>query len=215
MSHGETTFSLLETMRWENGIPLLDRHMKRLGSSARSLGFRFDETRIRAEIKRHCRALAEDSAYRLRLTLSEDGEVALTSSELDPQKKAFEEAGVHPEPFDINHVLRGFKTTRREMYEVPYRQATELGFDEALLVDDDGQLIEGTRTNVWVLKEGVWRTPPLSSGCLEGVYRAHLLETQTETREEVLHIQDLETAEQVALSNAVHGLVPIRVVLKA
>ena len=49
-------------------------------------------------------------------------------------------------------------------------------------------------------------TPPLESGVLPGVYRAHLLEERNDIDEEVLGLDDLLSADQIYLCNAVHGM---------
>ncbi|MCJ7826818.1 MAG: aminotransferase class IV, partial [Demequinaceae bacterium] len=54
--------------------------------------------------------------------------------------------------------------------------AYERGADEALLANTQGQLCEGTGTNVFIERNGEIVTPPLASGCLPGVARSLALE---------------------------------------
>jgi branched-subunit amino acid aminotransferase/4-amino-4-deoxychorismate lyase len=75
-----------------------------------------------------------------------------------------------------------------------------------------GEIVEGTYTNVWIRRRGQLLTPRLDASGLCGVYRAHLLATSGNAAEAVLHPEDLASAEAVMLSNAVRGLVPVRLV---
>ncbi len=201
-------FSLLETMRGEHGIALLGRHLSRAEKAATALGFRFDESRIRGALTAHEDLLDSDRVYRVRLTIDQAGVVGITSQPLDASQPVFRTVTVHATNVQSTDLLRGYKTTDREPYEAAYKLAVASGSDEAILINERGEVAEGTRTNVWVRRDKGWLTPPLSSGCLPGVYREHMLETWENAHESVLSVDDLMNAEQVGLSNAVHGFVP-------
>ena len=202
-------FCLLETMRWEHGIALLDRHLARSAAAAAALDFPFDESAIRETLQQHDASLDEYTVYRLRLTLDKAGTIHVSSTPLDRDAVVFRTVALHADPVDSADHLRAFKTTKRDAYEAAYELARDRGFDEAILINERGEVVEGTRTNVWLRRDGEWLTPPLSSGCLGGVYRAYLLETWENASEAVLHVEDLICAEQVGLSNAVHGFLPV------
>lgn len=213
-------FCLLETMRWEHGIALRNRHLSRSAAAAAALNFPFDESAIRETLQQHEASLdslprarsEEDTIFRLRLTLGQAGSCHVTSTPLERDAAAFRTAVLHADPVDSTDHFRAFKTTKRDAYEAAYALAKDAGFDEAILVNERGEVVEGTRTNVWVRRDGCWLTPPLRSGCLGGVYRAHMLETWEDASEAVLTVDDLIGAEQVGLSNAVHGFTLVEVV---
>ena len=75
-----------------------------------------------------------------------------------------------------NGALTGLKTTSYAENVVALRLARAVGAGEAVLANTAGELCEGTGSNVFVGRDGVLVTPPLSSGCLAGVTRALLLE---------------------------------------
>ncbi|MEX0747334.1 MAG: aminotransferase class IV, partial [Rhodothermales bacterium] len=102
---------------------------------------------------------------------------------------------------------RRHKTTRRETYDAEYRKAAAAGYDEVLFLNEKGEVVEGSRSNIVVVKGNSWWTPPLESGALPGVYRQHLMRTRTDLGERVLYIDDLFEASEVYLCNAVLGLV--------
>ena len=74
-------------------------------------------------------------------------------------------------------------------------------------MNERGELAEGSRTNIFLSKDGELLTPALSSCLLPGVLRADLL-AQGKVREAVLTEDDLWSAEAIYLGNSVRGLMP-------
>lgn len=79
------------------------------------------------------------------------------------------------------------------------------GFDDALLLNERGQLAECTSANIFLVRAGRVLTPPLSSGCLAGITREILLEIAPragiELVEEELTPEDLSAADEVFVSS--------------
>ena len=99
------------------------------------------------------------------------------------------------------------KTTRRALYDGEHaRLSAEVGCDEVLFVNERGELAEGSRTNIFIERDGELLTPALACGLLPGTLRADLIE-RGEVQEAVLYPDDLERADQVFLGNSVRGLV--------
>ena len=92
---------------------------------------------------------------------------------------------------------------------VPYAAVLERahvgGYDDALLLNEKGQMAECTSANVFLVREGRVLTPPLSSGCLAGITREILFEVAPkagiELREQDLTLDDLSSAEEVFISS--------------
>ncbi|HLX77466.1 MAG TPA: aminotransferase class IV [Acidimicrobiales bacterium] len=72
--------------------------------------------------------------------------------------------------------LSGLKTTSYADNALALAYAHEHGADEAIFINTSGMLCEGTGSNIFVVIDGELVTPPLSSGCLDGVTRALVLE---------------------------------------
>lgn len=72
--------------------------------------------------------------------------------------------------------LAGLKTTSYAENVLALARAEELGATEALFANSRGELCEGTGTNVFVESGGRLATPPLDSGCLDGITRRLLLD---------------------------------------
>ena len=79
------------------------------------------------------------------------------------------------------------------------------GFDDALLLNERGQLAECTSANIFLVREGRILTPPLSSGCLAGITREILFEIASGAGiarvEQELIPDDLSAAEEVFVSS--------------
>jgi para-aminobenzoate synthetase/4-amino-4-deoxychorismate lyase len=202
-------FELIETMRLtrDGGFWLLDRHVARLASSARHFGFRFDEAAIRDALGAHAATL-EGEAWLVRLLLSEDGaiKIAATAIELPTQETVWRYV-VSDLRIDRDDPFFYHKTTRRQFYDKEWeRQRSLTGADEVLFLNRQGELAEGSRSNLFVERGGVLLTPPVATGLLAGVLRAELL-ASGRAKEAVLRMQDLADADAVWLGNSVRGLV--------
>jgi len=94
------------------------------------------------------------------------------------------------------------------------RMAIKSGFDEALMLDPQGFVAEGSGENIFVVKHGVVRTPPTSAAILAGITRdttIQLLREQgVDVREEMIARDELYTAEEVFLSGTAAEITPVR-----
>ena len=93
-------------------------------------------------------------------------------------------------------------------------EANRAGADEAILLNAQGRVTEGTVDNLFIVKQGVLRTPPASDGALAGITRALLLELARElsipTEETSLTAYDLYCADECFLSGTGAELIPVR-----
>jgi branched-chain amino acid aminotransferase len=92
-------------------------------------------------------------------------------------------------------------------------EAKKEGFDEVLLLNERGEVAECTSANIFVVKKDKVYTPPLNSGCLEGVTRAILMEIAPEAGisvlEQILRPEDLYTADEVFITSTNRSLLSI------
>ena len=94
------------------------------------------------------------------------------------------------------------------------RMANRSGFEEALMLDPQGYVAEGTGENIFLVKHGVVRTPPTSSAILAGITRDTtiqlLREHSVEVREEPISRDELYIAEEVFLTGTAAEITPVR-----
>lgn len=191
---------LIETFAWRpEGIARLDLHLQRLAKSARALGLVFDPVQVAETID----ALGGDMPLRCRLTLGAAGDVEITTAAL-PEAAAQWSVRIAPERLHSEDALLRHKTTRREVYD-RWRADLPDGVQEWLFLNERDELCEGTICNVVLtMSDGARVTPALSSGCLPGVYRQSLLNAGA-VREAVLTVNDLRSAKDIVLTNALRG----------
>jgi branched-chain amino acid aminotransferase len=93
-------------------------------------------------------------------------------------------------------------------------EAIKAGYDEAILLSPQGYVSECTGENIFVVKDGVIHTPPVSAGALEGItqdsIRTIARDLGIEYRESNLVRTDLYTADEGFLSGTAAEVVPIR-----
>jgi para-aminobenzoate synthetase/4-amino-4-deoxychorismate lyase len=110
-----------------------------------------------------------------------------------------------PHPVNSENPFLCHKTTFREVYEQARAACPEA--DEVLLINERGELTEGTFTNLMLEKDGALLTPAATSGLLPGTLRAAWLENGS-LREARLYPSDLESADRIWLINSVRGRIP-------
>ncbi|HEX5788977.1 MAG TPA: bifunctional anthranilate synthase component I family protein/class IV aminotransferase [Woeseiaceae bacterium] len=200
-------FALLETLRWstEEGWYLEDLHRQRLAGSARYFDIPLDEAAVTA-------ALAEATAgfgsatMRVRLLVTRDGGVRVEASPLVPQALPVR-LRLAMRPVDDQDPFLYHKTTNRAVYESALAEAGDC--DDVVLWNASGCVTETTRANLVVRLGGQDFTPPVASGLLPGTCRQWLL-AHTDLREREIRIEELATADGIALFNSVRGRMPAR-----
>lgn len=225
--------SLFETVLCRRGVPLfVDDHAERMAASARSLELPvdLDAGALRAVGLELNRRNGPIDHGRLRITLVEDegGGDAYTDptgvtrlflelAPFSPPGADILDGGWHlaisPHRQDPSRPLAGCKTGNYMANRLERRRAVRRGCQEALFLATDGRVLEGTATNLFVLNRGVVQTPPLSSGVLPGITRKVLLREDrlgaAPLEEADLSIQDLISAEEAFVTNALVGVIPV------
>lgn len=91
-------------------------------------------------------------------------------------------------------------------YAMAARWSKKMGLDDALLMNNDERIVEATTANVFIVKDGVVQTPPLSEGCIAGVVRRYLLGFMKERNwmcaEKPLTPEEVLNADEVFITNA-------------
>ena len=92
-------------------------------------------------------------------------------------------------------------------------EAQKEGFDEVVLLNERGEVAECTAANIFMVKNRKVFTPPLNSGCLEGVTRGILFEIAPEAgigiAERLLRPEDLYSADEVFISSTNRNLIGV------
>ncbi len=187
---------LIETLRHEGGFVRQAQHLARMRASAVALGFSHDEAAAHTALA--AAVQGRTGALRVRLNLDEAGLFQATAHDLPPNPPHWT-YGISPERTQSNDLLLRHKTSWRELYDHDHP-----GCDETLFCNERGELTEGARSSIFVRRDGVLLTPPLTAGVLPGILRATLI-ARGEAREAMLTPDDLKG--EVFLGNSLRGLI--------
>ncbi len=201
-------FDLIETLRHEPGLGLvrLERHLARLEASAGALGFHYDRTAVVDAI---AQAVDPEQLLRVRLTLAPDGRVGCTAHPFVPVAPAVTwRLAIAAVCLDRDDPLIRHKTTRRDIYQAAREEFPPEAADEVVLTNRQGQLCEGTITNIFLDMGdgGPLLTPSLVTGLLPGVLRAEMIDTGRAVERELMP-HDLAAAGTIHVGNSLRGLI--------
>jgi branched-subunit amino acid aminotransferase/4-amino-4-deoxychorismate lyase len=218
---------LFETVRVEGGVPMhWERHLERLVVSAALLGFPVPPSprRLRAALVDVLGANGlRDAVARVTVTRGvPHGRPTRAIGWIDVEPLAGRlwkgtRSGAATlvwsrVPFEPGPLGR-HKTTSRLAYQLAREEARAARADETLLVSGDGEVLEGAVSNLFVVAGAEVRTPPLARGILPGITRAIVLERcaalAIPAREARLAREDVAGADEIFVTNAVQGVVPV------
>ncbi len=221
---------VFETMKTYDGEPFeYDRHYARLTNAAKTFGLKMPtSTLLLGAIRAVLLANGQEKAdVRLRVTLTA-GEAPLGSEKGVAEETLVIASGSlpdHPETGEVVTVpycrnergaLAGHKTTSYGENVIALKHAKENGANEAIFPNTQGNLCEGTGSNIFVVIDGQLITPPLSVGCLPGVTRAVVLELceslGINVKEIDVPISQLAAADEAFLTSTLREILPISAV---
>lgn len=203
------------TARWEQGRARFEeRHVARLVSAAERLRIgSVDPEQVRTALRELGAAEFGEGPGIVRISASRDGSGAVRIvgvprpvGEEPPTWSATIVALRHDAPGQDT----GLKVTSRLAMALAGDAARDAGCDEAVLLDAHGDLVEGSRSNLFVVTGGgAPTTPPISAGGVAGVARAVALERVDEAVEDRVSGDALRSADEIIAVNAVRGACPI------
>jgi para-aminobenzoate synthetase/4-amino-4-deoxychorismate lyase len=199
-------FAIYDALLWEppEGYFLLDYHLRRLERSAAHFRFPLDVSTAQKKLLDYARQLPKQPR-KVRLDLAATGAIALRDENVKPSTPiavALSGEAVHSGDEFLHH-----KTTHREVLDRALLAHPEA--QDVLLWNERGELTETCHGNVVLEIEGRRLTPPLSSGLLPGIFRAHLLD-RGEIQEHILPVGSIEAASAIFLINSVRRWCEIR-----
>lgn len=211
---GSPAVALRETMRVAYGrIPLLDRHLARLalgGTGPVVLA------KVRTQVAEALAGVDPALAYaRLGVTVTPDAEVAVGVTEQASSLSVSGGPAIATVQVAEPPVLPAgaAKPASRRYWDLAHRTAERQGAHQAVLIDAEGRLIDGSTANIWLVSGGTLATPP-APPAVAGVAREVVFDIAAElgipALERPLTLGDLDAADEVWLSNGVGGFVHAR-----
>ena len=189
---------VFEVIRLYSGRPFaLDDHLDRLERSAAAIELSFDRAALEQEIEA---LLAEFGAEdgQLRILITRGGRRIAITEPLPVVADTIDVATVTYEP---SVILTGVKSLSYAANMEATRLAKAQGADEAVLVRQDGTVLEApTSTIFWVSPNGELRTSSLESGVLDSITRRRIV-AELEVEEGIWPVADLRSAQEAFLAS--------------
>ena len=218
---------------YNNKTFMLDAHLQRLQNSAEGIDLQlpYSAEQIATAIEQLVDAYPGDSGY-LRLVVTR-GEGSLG---IDPRKCARPNLFIIADELavmDLTDPSQGVSLHVAQTRRTPAQclnpkvkslnylnnilariEANHAGCDEALMLNTEGYVSEGSVDNIFIVVDAVLKTPPLEDGMLEGITRAVVIDVATAAGipcEQVsLRVSDLQQAEECFLTGTGAELIPVR-----
>ena len=223
-------FGLYETVRAYDGKPFrLENHLARLRYSGDRLGIKIYPALIREAVYEVIKANGFGQT-RLRICVSiGEGEIspdldscktptiAVIASEYKPPTGKKCQSGYKAVLSSIRRnslsPVTSLKSANTIESMLARRDARDVGADEAFFLNEKGCLTEAAGSNVFIVKEGVLKTPPYESGILPGVTRVIVFESAAQlgikVREVNCRLTDLTQADEVFVTNSLIEIMPV------
>ncbi|MEK6714635.1 MAG: aminotransferase class IV [Candidatus Omnitrophota bacterium] len=213
---------VFETMRADNEkIFRLEAHLERLTNSSKlvkiSLGY--SKAQLKDIIERTV-SLNNYSCLCLRLTVWQGlnkAHISVISRKYRPypQKKYISgfKAIFSSITQNETNFLANIKASARLHFLLAEEEAKSRGMDEAILLNTKGDIAEGARSNIFLVKDGALHTPDKESGPLLGITRNAVLDIakdlKIKTYERKIKPSELFSADEAFLTNSLIGIMPL------
>lgn len=211
--------SIYEVIRIIDGVPLyLQEHLDRLRKSAELLGVGIDKTD--KELIEEIMKLSEiNNEYNLNIKLlclvGEKGikDICLYFIKSSYPSKETYKKGVHTIIYESEREKPNAKTFNKQLRQRVNKQLREKQAFEALLVNNNRQITEGSRSNVFFVKDEKLFTPP-SNKVLLGVTRTKIIElcrqNNIEVIEQGIEVDSLQKYEGAFITGTSINALPVR-----
>ena len=212
---------IFTTIAVHGAIPFLwEKHWQRLTANSQKVGIGFSGFSEKAVLKSLLETIDTNRLThgRARLTFYDETPSFVWQTDSPPLTSLLIQTGENrltPEtfrltvsPFQINSTapLAGVKSCNYLENILALEDAKAKGFDEAIRLNEKGEVVSACLANVFWKKSGRIFTPPLKTGCMEGTTRGFVSENFA-VEERTANLAELIDAEEVFLTSAGIGIV--------
>jgi len=223
--------SVFETIRTYGGkLFALEEHLDRLEDSARKMGFSLpvSKEQIAAETRRGVEASGNDESYARVMITRGTGPIGLDTALAEgpfrvilieplktppPEHYAAGLSAICVETVRASDAADSAKLGNYLASALALKKAKEAGAHEALVVNRDGYVVEGTTSNVFVVRGGELSTPALGVGVLAGITRKQVLAAaqalEIPVHFEALTPEQIQAVDELFLTSSIREVMPI------
>jgi aminodeoxychorismate lyase len=228
MLYGRGVFT---TVAIYNGKPFLwPEHWRRLSSHAEKLNVEcagLNERNVGEALRKLCSVNQVKSGRARVILLARSGrDVWRTKKEStrktdllimtgEPQRVSAAGMSLAVSPYRLNTMspLVGIRSLNYLEQVLSWEEAQSRDFDEAVTLNERGEIVSATMANIFWFKDGTLHTPSLSTGAIAGVTRAAVLELAAKqfipAVEGVYELADLTDADEIFLTSASIGVAQV------
>jgi branched-chain amino acid aminotransferase len=220
--YGDGVFETIKVFK--ERIPLIDIHFERLITSLQLLKISHSYTKQQLVEWimdlcqfNQCRDSARVRMAVWRNTIGE-GEIIIEAEPI----QSLEEQGwlksisltVYPYARKSMDVFANVKTANFLPYVMAGIYAVDEGFDDCIVLNSDNKVCDSSKANIFIIRSNEIYTPALHQGCVNGVMRRYLIDVMKNlnyvVHQEELTEEDLLAADEIFLTNAIHGIISVR-----
>ena len=227
---GDSIYEVTRT--YQRKIFLWQEHWDRMQHSASKIGMKLPITKsqLLQEIRKLLKSFDKDNVYVRWVLTRGEGEIGL-----DP---ALAEGGnfvIFVRPLEENPswwykkgvsiLISGVRRNDRKALDpnvksgnylnnlMAIKEAKEQGFFDAIMLNKEEAITEGTTFNFWIVKGKTIQTPPMESGILRGITReklkALIRKSEFHLEEKVLYPEEAYEADECFITSATKELIPV------
>jgi branched-subunit amino acid aminotransferase/4-amino-4-deoxychorismate lyase len=196
-------------------FPFLNLHLERILELAHVLHIEFtiklDELDIRLREAIHD---SSERKFRLKFKIHEDNlHIDTIESQLTHpysfQNYPSISLVIYPHYTKPQETLSRWKYENHHLYQDSIEFAHQSGAFQSIILNEKRDIVETSLSNFFYFIDNKLYTPPLSSGAVNGVFRRYLM-SKYNIIEKKLHWDDLKLIEEVFISSAIRGIVPVK-----
>ena len=229
--YGDSVFETIKVVK--NKVLFWEEHYLRLMSSMRILRIEipneFTPDYLESQIKKTISSISELFTGRVRLTVFREGEglylpksnqASFVINSFQNEVFSFEtkfktyKVDIYKDYLIQSNLLSNLKTSNRLINVIGSIYAQENGLDNCILLNENKLVTEFLNGNIFLVKDNVVKTPPINSGCLNGVMRNKIIELINkipllEIFEKDFSAYEIISSQEVWVSNSISGIIPV------
>lgn len=229
--YGDSVFETIKVVK--NKVLFWEEHYLRLMSSMRILKIEipneFTPDYLESQIKKTISSISETFTGRVRLTVFREGEglylpksnqASFVINSFQNEVFSFEtkfktyKVDIYKDYLIQSNLLSNLKTSNRLINVIGSIYAQENGLDNCILLNENKLVTEFLNGNIFLVKDNVVKTPPINSGCLNGVMRNKIIELINkipllEIFEKDFSAYEIISSQEVWVSNSISGIIPV------
>ena len=229
--YGDSVFETIKVVK--NKVLFWEEHYLRLMSSMRILKIEipneFTPDYLENQIKKTNSSISETFSGRVRLTVFREGEglylpksnqAIFVINSFQNESILFEtkfkiyKVDIYKDYLIQSNLLSNLKTSNRLINVIGSIYAQENGLDNCILLNENKLVTEFLNGNIFLVSDNVIKTPPINSGCLNGVMRNKIIELINkiplfEIFEKDFSAYEIISSQEVWVSNSISGIIPV------